>query len=112
MVGGLQGWLRGVEVKQLLGLELGRSECTGVGLMRREGLVRLEVKQTKNNPAYGSQYQTVHLCIYYAYLIMFTILLNQMDIDININVKLLKCKHICALMLTFTTQNVLDACVL
>lgn len=40
--GGLQGLLRGVEVKQLLGLELGRSALTGVGLMRRDGLVDLK----------------------------------------------------------------------
>lgn len=41
MEGGLHGLLRGVEVKQLLGLEFGRSALTGVGLMRRDGLVAL-----------------------------------------------------------------------
>ncbi len=46
MVGGLVGRLSGVDVKQLLGLELGRSALTGVGLILREGLVALE-KQEK-----------------------------------------------------------------
>lgn len=41
MEGGLHGLLRGVDVKQLLGLEFGRSALTGVGLMRRDGLVAL-----------------------------------------------------------------------
>lgn len=41
IVGGLAGRLTGVDVKQLLGLELGRSALTGVGLILREGLVVL-----------------------------------------------------------------------
>lgn len=45
MEGGLHGLLRGVEVKQLLGLEFGRSALTGVGLMRRDGLVALNTFQ-------------------------------------------------------------------
>lgn len=45
MVGGLAGRLSGVDVKQLLGLELGRSALTGVGLILREGLVALEKQQ-------------------------------------------------------------------
>ena len=75
MVGGLQGWLRGVEVKQLLGLELGRSECTGVGLMRREGLARLEVKQTKNKSCIWlsvSNCSLVHLLCLFNYVYYFT----------------------------------------
>lgn len=42
---GLHGLLRGVEVKQLLGSELGRSALTGVGLIRRDGLVALGEKR-------------------------------------------------------------------
>ncbi len=45
MVGGLVGRLSGVDVKQLLGLELGRSALTGVGLILREGLVALEKQE-------------------------------------------------------------------
>lgn len=40
--GGLEGLLNGVEVKQVFGLEWGRSALTGVGFILLDGLVVLK----------------------------------------------------------------------
>ena len=40
--GGLEGLLNGVEVKQVFGLECGRSAPTGVGFILRDGLDALK----------------------------------------------------------------------
>lgn len=42
--GGLEGFLNGVEVKQVFGFECGRSALTGVGLILLDGLDALKEK--------------------------------------------------------------------
>lgn len=43
--GGVDGLLNGVDVKQVFGLECGRSALTGVGFIRLDGLDALKDKQ-------------------------------------------------------------------
>lgn len=66
ILGGLAERLSGVEVKQLLGLEFGRSALTGVGLILREGLVALQKKTHKSFIFFYSG--VLFLNLYYMYL--------------------------------------------
>lgn len=40
--GGVDGWLKGVDVKQVFGLECGLSPLTGVGFILRDGMDALK----------------------------------------------------------------------